>query len=566
MDIEAWVDWARRNLLQRTDYPLIDSTEIDMDRALSEAWASEDSGATLLRSYTVTNPDDIAVRFVILNFLYRLVHWYDADDDDDVVEVEHGFDFEACLAQFQADLAAFVTLSDVAAIHDPKRARWEIVNSCALADWSRAKQLYGRLPAVAHFTDAEARGLLGQFHFRVACAEGKPRKGKSGGLDWWVPTLFDELPLDRLLTLLRCLSTLSEIPDTQRERLRDAAHEMEQALAKAPSMFGSVHRDVLAGCCFVLGEYQRAARHYESLIESSLGFADPLLKEWLYSSTAESLAKAGDTAKAKTMLTNWLNEFPKARGVWLKLAKLQTAPPEADYRAAYESLRHEVENDPNLGEDIRVSIALALGGVAVTARNLDQVLGKYLSSHPELSEPIRSILQLQWPAFVRLGPGSATDWLFGCWSLCWLREPAEFRSNFYKSAAMAFAKAVEAELKGRVFLPFRDTVRKSPEKIALAKAGLSDSKNQLARFVADEGLVLSLGAMLHELSTRLPGISSEFRTWMVGKHPDLVRQSPSFKGLREVRNAAAHPSGPFSKEQAEKAYVLCKRMLDLLLT
>ncbi|PYQ24723.1 MAG: hypothetical protein DMF81_04710, partial [Acidobacteria bacterium] len=155
---------------------------------------------------------------------------------------------------------------------------------------------------------------------------------------------------------------------------------------------------------------------------------------------------------------------------------------------------------------------------------------------------------------------------FGCWSLCWLREPAEFRSNFYKSAAMAFAKAVEAELKGRVFLPFRDTVRKSPEKIALAKAGLSDSKNQLARFVADEGLVLSLGAMLHELSTRLPGISSEFRTWMVGKHPDLVRQSPSFKGLREVRNAAAHPSGPFSKEQAEKAYVLCKRMLDLLLT
>src|SRR5436309_8262792 len=88
MDIEAWVDCARRNLLQRTDYPLIDSTEIDMDRALSEAWASEDSGATLLRSYTVTNPDDIAVRFVILNFLYRLVHWYDADDDDDVVEVE----------------------------------------------------------------------------------------------------------------------------------------------------------------------------------------------------------------------------------------------------------------------------------------------------------------------------------------------------------------------------------------------------------------------------------------------------------------------------------------------
>lgn len=119
MDIEAWVDWARRNLLQRTDYPLIDSTEIDMDRALSEAWASEDSGATLLRSYTVTNPDDIAVRFVILNFLYRLVHWYDADDDDDVVEVEHGFDFEACLAQFYADLAAFVTLSDVAAITIP---------------------------------------------------------------------------------------------------------------------------------------------------------------------------------------------------------------------------------------------------------------------------------------------------------------------------------------------------------------------------------------------------------------------------------------------------------------
>jgi hypothetical protein len=171
MDIEAWVDWAQQNLSHGTDYPLIDSTEIDMDQALSEAWASEDSQTTLLESYTVTNPDDVAVRFVILNFLYRLVHWYDDDDDDDVVEVEDGFDFEACLARFQADLLAFVTLSDVAAIHDLKRARWEIVNACAVADWSRAKQIYGRLQELAHSTDAEARGLLGQFHFRVAHAE-----------------------------------------------------------------------------------------------------------------------------------------------------------------------------------------------------------------------------------------------------------------------------------------------------------------------------------------------------------------------------------------------------------
>jgi len=52
MDIEAWVDWARQNLSHRTDYPLIDSTEIDMAQALSEAWASEDSQATLLESYT----------------------------------------------------------------------------------------------------------------------------------------------------------------------------------------------------------------------------------------------------------------------------------------------------------------------------------------------------------------------------------------------------------------------------------------------------------------------------------------------------------------------------------
>ena len=59
-------------------------------------------------------------------------------------------------------LARFVRLKEVDNIVNAKLARWEIVNACAVRDWSRTEELLDLLIKLGAISKLEQRALKGQ--------------------------------------------------------------------------------------------------------------------------------------------------------------------------------------------------------------------------------------------------------------------------------------------------------------------------------------------------------------------------------------------------------------------
>lgn len=74
--LQSWISQARQMLAREEDYPLISSREINMDDGLSRAWPGRLGQRSVLESAYARYPEDTAVRFVALNFLYRLARYW----------------------------------------------------------------------------------------------------------------------------------------------------------------------------------------------------------------------------------------------------------------------------------------------------------------------------------------------------------------------------------------------------------------------------------------------------------------------------------------------------------
>ncbi|HUG81649.1 MAG TPA: hypothetical protein VML01_08295 [Bryobacterales bacterium] len=103
------------------------------------------------------------------------------------------------------------------------------------------------------------------------------------------------------------------------------------------------------------------------------------MRQRLYECAARGYERAGYTEKAELVLKQCLGELPESKGISLRLASLYTQPPHADYKAAYEALRQELEVDPDAGEDLRMSIALIFGEIGSGGRELKQAVDQHLN-------------------------------------------------------------------------------------------------------------------------------------------------------------------------------------------
>ena len=578
--VQEWIKWSRESLPETGDYPMLNvaeikgtmcpwQTEIYSDFTDSDK-GSRDKLLTLFENHLSRDPADVSSRFTALNLHYALsTH---ANDDSDLKSYYDltGVDHEEVREDFARNLAYLVRLLPVENCTDWPTIRWEICNACAIRDWGRARQLYDQLEALDLLEPAERQILRGQFNFFVAFGS---KKHWDFDPLFWEPKLYYSKPDDspgwegishEIMLFLWGLNLgrkLEEdkkeitLDEAERDRISDAANDFDKGLSKRPDL-SPAYRSMLAACYFATGDFWNAAKNYEQvLVDSELQIFDTeFIKIEIFKCIANSYQLAGETEKARDALKRCADEFPSAAGIYKELAKFQAQA--TDYRSAYESLSKEHERDPDFGEDWLVSTLLALGSVGRDSEQIATRVERHLSSNPQLSKGLKSLLNAHWPSLDDLTPEAQVKWISGSCMILNLPVDELQHRQLAQAAATQFGTAVELELKSTVFGKFRDYVSQSSD---VGSRGVKKSSGgedeRCCEFLVSQK-PMTLGQMHYVLKTCRKSkrdVLRKFKRWVHEKRRPLLNRIWVLGKICDIHNRAKHDESNFKRGRCKNA-------------
>jgi tetratricopeptide (TPR) repeat protein len=544
---DEWVRQARVELQTGMEYPPIEDETIDMSDELAQSWisASADGGegaaAFLLDRMIATG--SFPVRFVVLNFLFRLMHYEG---------IEQEWAVQKTRAALADHFAKAVRFQDVSVLDDLRAIRWEIVNFCAIREWDRAAALYGRLKDLGATTSAEHRALVGQMHLWSVIAPRQKRDDPLEFLVWWAPELDQtwDLRSFELFYWGMELSDWGEYSEAEKEKVSDAAHCWELAFETILEVHGS-YRTALAKCYFIRGDYLKAAQQYHRVLDQTsdpAGDFDLVVRSEAFANAAECYRRAGDTRTGTRFSEQRAHEFPRAKGVWMHLAvQYLSSPLDLDLQKVLECLRKEEEIDRAFGEDPRASIALALAELG--RAGIPTALREFAESNPEICQVMDVLMSRHWAGFQSLDGDSRKQWV-GAAAYLWGTSP--LRSVLRRKVALMFPDIAESQLR-RLFDRFRQ------EKGPTTLQGISSApeKDKLVKFL--KGSPLTLGEMIFEIEAtrRLPEPAHpDLKSWLQ-RHARRLTQSWDTSRAWRLNDLRCHcHGGEISEQEAIELYDL----------
>lgn len=523
--VNQWIAAARERISKAINVPLIDDINLEMSGELWDAWMlGDDRLREAIDNVLSRDLGDLAARFVALNVYYQLATLKVVEDEDEVASNQE---------KFRSHLAYLVRLRDIEQCTTLREVRWEITNSVAIADHSRAVTLMQQLKSALPSHDYHY--LQGRLHFLLALA---PTSAEEEGLERW------DLPIGPAPQGFRSVwarinafslyaagvnqrNTRANIEGDAQDHLHDAIKHLDKVLLFSPPS----GRFMIARSYSEVGDHHNARRQYQWLLdhysEVSKRCAEEAAPFWcaetaagiltkLYEAIVSAYEKGGETVAAIGAVQRWITAFPDQLGTFERLARLHQQS--GDYRAAYEWLRKEADRNPALSEDPNVSIALALGSVGTPAAIEDVILG-IGNSHKEECQRIGALLLEYWPIYARLAQESQERWSTGVW-LRTLNLP-----HAAGLAAHSFAWVVERELRTTIIDRFRGAVAPG-----LVKTNTAE-EIALVRYLQGYGGI-TLGQIFTTIErtkqSRSPLLDA-FREWLKREHPWLAA------GLQRMR-------------------------------
>lgn len=443
------------------------------------------------------------------------------------------------------------------------RARWEIHNSCLIEDFERAQALFRRVQEIEPAISAMNCARQGEFHLLRATSADPDDIGSAA--------FRLAAPATALATTLARWAVAVDVDEGQDEAsITEARYWFEKAVKGGVSL-PQHHACALARCFFIEKNYQRAA----VLFEASLGMGgiglegeqaalNDELNAALHLAVARSHELAGEPTKARDVLTRCVDTFPKYGSGYRRSAELAITL-DADYRKAYEVLVRWSEVEPQLVSDIWVRTLRGLGGIKAD-QPIERMLDEFFDAHPKRLKWVNCAVKIHWSTFERLGDKAQKQWLYGCWILWW--RPPGFEAIDYAAGATHFARALESELRGRVFARFLESL---PDVTVLktdwaANRPNARGKSAWKRILDGNG---GLGDMLTECDPYRNSdlvASKMFREWLGASVPMLASQYDKNEAgqINNVRTRSTH-LGEEARERAEEVCALCRKYLEYIL-
>ena len=577
---DGWVQEAEENLVASGDVPLVDSQEIDMAHELRELAhevveegigecccsipSNIEPAIQFFENRLVGSHFALPVRFVILNFLYRLAHFERFASKTAAPEL-----YWVVWPHFEH--FAGLHLEEVSVLKDPRAVRWEITNACAIHNWDLATELLDLLKSLREITAVRYREIKGQMY---VCSVAAPKHqeeldeelGVAGRDDmgWWIlkldsaffPILHVGSRPFALLAWGMDLADQTEYSAEECARLSDAAHEWEISFQKVPDLLGS-YLAAWGKAYYLTKNYPKAAGQFEHLLAYAWGMPkdmEDVIRSRVYQDAAECYEKAGNVEAAVRLLERCAHEFPRTKGLWLKLAGLYLSSPlDLDLEKVRDCISKEKDLDPSFGKDPRTSFALTLGELAPEVHRA--TLRKATEPSPADLQFMIAVVSRHWPAFQFLDKDSQKRWVGAARWLWGASTPPEDRSLFGRNVARNFAEIVEGELQ-RLF----DRFRQEKGSIVLQNLQPNSRKEKFPKYL--EGYPLTLGEMIAEIdgTRRLPEPRyPDLKAWLQRNARPLVSQSwdsRRARRLNELRCAFTHPGAEFSEQDAVELYGL----------
>lgn len=289
---------------------------------------------------------------------------------------------------------------------------------------------------------------------------------------------------------------------------------------------------------------------------------EDVIRSRVYQDAAECYEKAGNVEAAVRLLERCALEFPRTKGLWLKLAGLYLSSPlDLDLEKVRDCISKEKDLDPSFGKDPRTSFALTLGELAPEVHRA--TLRKATEPSPADLQFMIAVVSRHWPAFQFLDKDSQRKWVGAARWLWGASTPPEDRSLLGREVACTFAKIVEGELQ-RLF----DRFRQEKGSLVLQNLQPNSRKEKFPRYL--EGSYLNLGDMIAEIdgTHRLPEPRHpDLKAWLQRNARPLVSQSRDSKRawrLNDLRCAFTHPGAEFSEQDAVELYDLSVRFVNQL--
>ena len=509
---------------------------------------------------------------------------YDPIDEAEEVGIRNGIK-DACarLEKTLALLVRFLPVEDCAGTW--RHFRWEVLNSYLIHDWERAARFYNRAEEIGLCKPNEIAVLRGQFRFLVVFGDSiekdvrrflkndkirlsldslfwdpvtfqsgasEPRSGVPG--DWVYADDFDQLKAQLLFENGMCDEDRGlALKDSDRALLLDAANDLQKAFL-APAALPYPYRAALGRCHYCTGHFHDAAEQYSALLQTQGQLGQPKAHRKLFASLSLSYRQAGETERAKEALDRWAREFPDEKGVCLQLAELEAQS--ANYRGVVEYLRKEMDRNPTADEDWRVSALLALGSTQEASKSVDALKGM------PLWQPAYTMLENYWSAFSKLGEGAREQWVGGVVLNHLLDLPEKARLRL---AAEACARAVEIELRDRIFRQYRKHVGERPALKSAAEQGLGDRRaSKFCEFLVRDGS-LGLGEMvwiLRKSGSIAESIFKEFQGWLSRSQRRLMQSLGQLDPVLVFRSPAIHEG--LTKADPAEVIRSCKAAIEAL--
>jgi tetratricopeptide (TPR) repeat protein len=511
---------------------------------------------------------------VILNYYYELAH-FDSDRKEEFVD--------HLRRQYRQDLGFFVRLRSPEECTDAIDINWEIVNACAVRDWMRAQSLFMRLRAAESMALGKFHAAYGHCLFRAAFDDYDPDDpaDDSETLSQWSVSIVERSPDSLIADLtfefsnigLGLVGTGDTFVDPSKfglpsgrpqELLLDARNELEKARDQIQE-FRPGLRCALARCYMGLGVYRQAASEYMLLADSAAGqlawtgFQLPGLVARFRASAAVALALAGEDAKLRQFLKQWIEAESGEPGPRESLAQLEARC--GNYELAFQELSAANAINPAHDQDWKSTLLVELGTRAAKNERVAEIVRDSIAKSPELTAFMEGLVEDHWPAFRFLNPdarasfSTATRLLF---------DPAFFEIGA-APAAMQAGKSLELQLRAAVFAPFADYARAKAVSLTTAPG----VREPLVEFVGKpSSRQLTLGAMVRylvEIVDPKPGIHRELRSWLKASKPTLYgalaqRKLNATIDIADLRNRATHDS--ISRKEAVDLYRESRRWLD----
>jgi hypothetical protein len=586
-NIAEGIEWARRSWPQEgclpignvaADYPFDPTDFFDNDR---------DELRDILEGELLRHPSDIAVRFTSILIPFVCSHCY-SDDEPTGFGPSHE---EHVREEFRKLLSHFVGLLRIEQCADWKRTHWEILNCYAARNWELARELYHRAEQLQLLNRDDLLLLRAQFDFflvfgREMTSFCSPRQQGSdatiGDLNLaldsllWPPTLLTELMRDNRRGASLCFFLLQwclELDGQDRlknkkdlESIIDAIRDFSLVINNRSDL-KNLYTPLLARCYFAKGEFVSAGERYmyvAGLMEKVDGEAVSFRRL-----TLEAVAKCYELAErlpeAIDALKKCAQEFPTHIGLHTRMAMLFARM--GKFGEITECLRAEQQRNPQVGEDWRDSTILALGSISFSGLTEDRIASLFYQLKPELARGIESVLCSLWTEFKLLNDQTRQLWAYGVHQANFYSEEQQGFAQSRTDAAVAFfAKAVEWELKTRLFNKWGDSVRRN-EPPSTTNSSRSETA-VLLRFVTSANPKITLGQMYHSLrhaDESSDPLLSSLRSWANKNFPNLLRNQEALNALSQLAQLSGDAKhGSVQQGELLRTQELGRKVLDTL--